>query len=103
MYKNLTKDSEREEIRDWVLQISLDQKVNQELDTRQCECGKLVYAASLDCHSCSKKLDACCISGYPIINSVKCTNCGKAANKEDWNKFVLSEKVLIANLALSMV
>ncbi|RKO83135.1 hypothetical protein BDK51DRAFT_52210 [Blyttiomyces helicus] len=31
--------------------------------------------------------------GYPVLrNKVKCTTCNRAANKDDWNKFVLIER-----------
>ncbi|KAJ3338128.1 hypothetical protein HDU91_001310, partial [Kappamyces sp. JEL0680] len=52
-----------EQVRDWVLQVSLDTKVQQEIDKRECDnCGASTYDASLP------------------------------ANKEDWNKYVMAEK-----------
>ncbi|EGF80053.1 hypothetical protein BATDEDRAFT_11418, partial [Batrachochytrium dendrobatidis JAM81] len=57
-------DAKREEVRDWVLQVSLDQSVNQELDKRDCDkCGTSIYEASLECYSCKFKSDACIITG----------------------------------------
>ena len=33
-------------------------------------------------------------TGYPVLkNKVRCGNCNKFANKEDWNKFVMVERV----------
>ncbi|KAI8902928.1 hypothetical protein BC833DRAFT_571194 [Globomyces pollinis-pini] len=53
-----------EQIRDWVLQVSLDQKINQETDKRDCEnCGTSIYAASLVCNNCKKTTEPCVITG----------------------------------------
>jgi intraflagellar transport protein 172 len=89
--------SERlEQIRDWVLQTSLDQKVNQELDKRECaHCHTKTYAASLVCHHCSHKSEPCVVTGYPVIGAkVKCSTCSRSANQEDWNKYVMTERVI---------
>ncbi|KAJ3125766.1 hypothetical protein HK098_008226 [Nowakowskiella sp. JEL0407] len=54
----------REEIRDWVLQVSLDRKVNQEVDKRNCEeCNTSIYDASLNCYNCKSVSEACIVSG----------------------------------------
>jgi intraflagellar transport protein 172 len=83
----------REQVRDWVLAVSLDQKVNQEIDYRQCrECNAQIYAASLVCHNCKKTEIPCCVTGYPIINGVECTQCHKQANRDDWNAYVSVKK-----------
>ncbi|KAI8928779.1 hypothetical protein BC831DRAFT_447367 [Entophlyctis helioformis] len=88
-------ESKREEVRDWVLQVSLDQKVNQEIDTRECDqCGTSIYEASLSCYNCKKLSEPCIVTGYPVLrNSVKCTTCNRLANKDDWNKFVMIERI----------
>ncbi|KAL2912183.1 hypothetical protein HK105_208316 [Polyrhizophydium stewartii] len=88
-------EAKREEVRDWVLQVSLDQKVNQEIDTRECDqCGTLIYDASLVCYNCKKASEPCIVTGYPVLrNSVKCTTCSRMANKDDWNKFVMIERI----------
>jgi intraflagellar transport protein 172 len=86
-----------EQIRDWVLQTSLDQKVTQEVDKRDCDrCGTNIYEASLVCHNCNNNSEACIVTGYPVLrNKVKCTSCSKWANQDDWNKFIMSERVKI--------
>lgn len=91
---NNSAESKREEVRDWVLQISLDQKITQQLDSRSCEeCGTKVYDASLTCFNCNSKCEACIVTGYPILKGkVKCTACNRFANKEDWNKYIVTEK-----------
>lgn len=88
-------ESEREQVRDWVLTVSLDSSIRQEIDKRDCEeCGTKIYDASLECHNCHAKSEPCVVTGYPVLrNKVKCTSCQKPANKEDWNKFVMVEKM----------
>ncbi|KAH6574353.1 hypothetical protein BASA60_001077 [Batrachochytrium salamandrivorans] len=91
----LVDEVKREEVRDWVLQVSLDQKISQDVDKRDCEqCGTSIYEASLECFCCQLKSEACIVTGYPVLrNSVKCTSCNKMANKDDWNKFVMIERI----------
>ncbi|KAI8804484.1 hypothetical protein BJ742DRAFT_824622 [Cladochytrium replicatum] len=88
-------DMNKEEVRDWVLQMSLDRKVNQEVDRRNCDdCNTRIYDAALVCFNCHTTSEACIVTGYPVLRSkVKCPTCNRAANKEDWNKFILSERV----------
>ncbi|KAJ3338041.1 hypothetical protein HDU93_010039 [Gonapodya sp. JEL0774] len=57
-------ESRREEIRDWVLQVSLDEKVGRELSKRMCEsCGASNPEAALKCHACGKCYDECIVTG----------------------------------------
>jgi intraflagellar transport protein 172 len=80
-----------EEIRDWVLGWSMDQNVQQKMDTRQCDkCRADIYGATLTCPKCSYKHEPCAIAGYPVLkrSRVECSNCHCAANREDWNMFV---------------
>ncbi|KAJ3234644.1 hypothetical protein HDU78_005723 [Chytriomyces hyalinus] len=88
-------EKQRDTVRDWVLQVSLDQKIKQEVDRRNCDdCGTRIYDASLSCFNCRHTSEACIITGYPISrNKVKCSNCNKCANKDDWNKFTMIERV----------
>jgi len=87
-------EQEREAVRDWILQVSLDQKVNQEIDKRLCdECNAEIYSASLECFNCHTKYEPCIITGYPVLkNKIQCSSCKKSANRDDWNKFIMSEK-----------
>lgn len=56
--------SKIEQVRDWVLQVSLDTKVAQETDKRDCEnCNSATYDASLVCHGCKKVSEACVVTG----------------------------------------
>ncbi|XP_068135903.1 intraflagellar transport protein 172 homolog [Hyperolius riggenbachi] len=79
----------REEVREWVLAISMDQRVDQvlPLDERGTYEASLV-AANSGIHSLP-----CLITGYPVLrNKVEFKQPGKAANKEDWNKFLMAIK-----------
>ncbi|ORZ40210.1 intraflagellar transport protein [Catenaria anguillulae PL171] len=84
----------REAARDWVLSVSLERRVQAQLDSRVCDkCNAKVYDASLRCGGCKCVWEACIVSGYPVLtNSVKCPGCNMAANKDDWNRFVMQEK-----------
>jgi intraflagellar transport protein 172 len=60
----------REEVRDWVLAISLDQKVNQEVEKRNCEeCNARIYEASLFCHNCKSTHEPCIVTGSMFLAS----------------------------------
>eukprot|EP01137_Pigoraptor_chileana_P037243 Opistho-2@34026 len=88
-------EAKREEVREWVLAISMDQQVDQTLSRKPCDgCGAGMYEASLVCHNCKTRYEPCIVTGYPVLRSrVQCKSCNRAANKDDWNKFVMSERV----------
>jgi len=89
--KNLLAVAKRDEIKDWVLQISVQQKVEQKLSLRGCDqCGDQIYEASLACPKCKKGWEACIASGYPLTKSgvVYCKSCQKGALKEYWTEYV---------------
>ncbi|KAM3602576.1 uncharacterized protein V6R79_006682 [Siganus canaliculatus] len=82
-------DAQREQIRDWVLMVSMDNRVEQvlPLDERKS------YEASLVAPSTGLRSLPCIITGYPVLRSkVDFSPVGKAANKEDWNKFLMATK-----------
>ncbi|KAG7460913.1 hypothetical protein MATL_G00203920 [Megalops atlanticus] len=86
--QHVTEDK-REEIRDWVLTVSMDQRVEQVLpkDERDSYEGSLL-AASTGIRSLP-----CVITGYPVLrNKIEFKRPGKAANKDDWNKFLMATK-----------
>jgi intraflagellar transport protein 172 len=88
---NFVNDDDREGLREFVLQVSVDQKVDQKLDTCPCEnCGREVYVASLSCPHCRCTWDPCLITGYPVLRNshVQCSNCGRPANRQDWNAYL---------------
>lgn len=50
--------------RDWVLAISMDQSVAQELSQRSCtQCGVDTYEGAVVCHACRKPAETCAITG----------------------------------------
>jgi len=83
-----------EEVRDWVLQLSMDNSVEPTLDMRNCEsCGTSIYAASCSCHNCGHNAKPCIITGYPVLrDSVNCKSCSMPANRDDWNSYVVKCK-----------
>eukprot|EP01112_Ceratiomyxa_fruticulosa_P003353 TRINITY_DN13710_c0_g1_i1.p1 TRINITY_DN13710_c0_g1~~TRINITY_DN13710_c0_g1_i1.p1 ORF type:complete len:131 (-),score=23.22 TRINITY_DN13710_c0_g1_i1:188-580(-) len=90
-------EESREEVRNWILATSVDSSVSQELRTRNCDaCNEEIYEASLKCVKCNNECQACVITGYPVKGGsgqrVACKNCGKAAIKEDWNKWLVKAK-----------
>ncbi len=87
--------AKREEVRDWILTVSVDPSIGQELSTRTCDkCGTSVYNASLSCYSCNTSLQPCCVTGFPVLPSkaVKCSSCSEPANRDDWNKLIAATR-----------
>ncbi|GAB9470746.1 hypothetical protein Gpo141_00007983 [Globisporangium polare] len=87
----LSDESAREEIRDWVLTISMDQQVQEKLPERACgQCKAMIYEATLACAECKVKSEPCIITGFPVgaKTTVHCTTCKAIADRETWNKWV---------------
>ena len=90
--KQFLSEEDREDIRDWVLTLSLGTETDQTLPTRPCDnCGTDIYEASLSCHNCHTQYPSCIVSGYPIPASqvVSCTACGSRARKAAWNTLLV--------------
>lgn len=88
----LTSDEE-EDVRNWVLSTSMDTNISQDLSLRQCtNCGESIYEATLKCPYCSTSFATCVVTGYPIINEVRCTRCGSCAEIDYWNEYVSNTK-----------
>uniref|UniRef100_A0A8C9QX79 Intraflagellar transport protein 172 homolog n=1 Tax=Scleropages formosus TaxID=113540 RepID=A0A8C9QX79_SCLFO len=82
-------ESKREEIRDWVLMVSMDQRVDQVLPRDERD----AYEASLVAPSTGIRSLPCIVTGYPVLrNKIEFKRPGKAANKDDWNKFLMATK-----------
>lgn len=87
-----------EDIRTWLLQqiSAASDSVNpNQLATRECDsCKNEIYEASLFCSSCKLEHAACIVTGYPVLHSSKvtCKTCSRPANKDDWNKFVVTAR-----------
>ncbi|XP_051954406.1 intraflagellar transport protein 172 homolog [Xyrauchen texanus] len=79
----------REEIREWVLTVSMDQRVEQVLPKDE----RGTYEASLLATGTGIRSLPCIITGYPVLrNKIEFKRPGMAANKEDWNKFLMATK-----------
>ncbi|XP_058794797.1 intraflagellar transport protein 172 homolog [Phymastichus coffea] len=77
---------QREEVREWVLTISVDQKVEQGLPLDQ----RGIYVGSLTSHnSDAAPLPECALTGYPVRGaSIQFEGPNKRlASRDDWNKF----------------
>ena len=86
------KDSQHEEVKEWVLAVSMDQRVAQELPMDERD----TYEASLVAANTSIQSLPCVITGYPVLrNKLEFKRPGRAANKDDWNKFLMATKVYI--------
>lgn len=82
-------EAQREEVRDWVLTVSMDQRLEQVLPRDE----RGVYEASLVAASTGVRALPCLITGYPILrNKIEFKRPGKAANKDNWNKFLMAIK-----------
>ncbi|XP_062822761.1 intraflagellar transport protein 172 homolog isoform X1 [Anolis carolinensis] len=106
--KQHVSEEHREEVRDWVLTVSMDQRLEQVLP--QDERG--TYEASLLAPSTGVRSLPCLVTGtavpssllhpsllplapgYPVLrNKVVFKSPGKEANKESWNKFLMAVKM----------
>ncbi|KAM3861396.1 intraflagellar transport protein 172 homolog [Diretmus argenteus] len=82
-------DAQREQIRDWVLTVSMDQRVEQVLPRDE----RNSYEASLLAANTGIRSLPCVLTGYPVLrNKMEFRAPGKAANKDDWNKFLMATK-----------
>jgi len=85
-------DDKREEVRDWVLQISMNQEVDQTLRMRACaSCNEQHYEASTICPACNNNYMSCIGSGYPVVKMrmgggiAECGECSSVFDKKLWN------------------
>ncbi|KAG7173582.1 Intraflagellar transport protein 172-like [Homarus americanus] len=81
-------ESLREEAKEWVLAVSMDQQVEQVLPVDE----RMTYEASL-VDASNTTYPPCVISGYPVIRNRLDLKRGQAANKEDWNKLIMATKM----------
>lgn len=84
---------EHEGVKEWVLAVSMDQRVEQQLPLDQ----RMTYEASLVAAKTGAISPACIITGYPVLGNAIEFARGMVANKEDWNKFVMVAKTVSDN------
>eukprot|EP00052_Salpingoeca_macrocollata_P025012 m.226452 g.226452 ORF g.226452 m.226452 type:complete len:1747 (+) comp22359_c0_seq2:150-5390(+) len=80
-------EAKHDEIKEWVLAVSLDQRVEPVLEKDE----RGVFAGSLWCELNNKRAEPCVVSGYPVIGTAMTFN-GRVALKQEWNKFVMASK-----------
>eukprot|EP00038_Savillea_parva_P019439 m.27515 g.27515 ORF g.27515 m.27515 type:complete len:1369 (+) comp4420_c1_seq1:587-4693(+) len=80
-------ERKRGEVSDYVIAISMDSQAEQTLDRDSRGC----YVASLIDKKTGRQYAPCIVTGYPVLgNAVEFG--AKAANKEDWNRFIMALK-----------
>ncbi|KAK0173296.1 hypothetical protein PV328_006513 [Microctonus aethiopoides] len=92
---------EREEVREWVLAVSMDQRVEQGLPVDQ----RGVYIGSVTCPANgSGPLQACALTGYPIRGSiVRFAESSRVVDRDDWNKLMNTARQAPPNSPLNDV
>lgn len=75
-----------EEVRDYVLSISVDRKVEPSLQTD----ARGMYVGSL-VDKLGKEYAPCIVTGFPVLSNPVQFG-GQTANKEDWNRFIMTTK-----------
>ncbi|KAK0069568.1 intraflagellar transport protein 172 isoform X1 [Biomphalaria pfeifferi] len=81
---------QHEEVKEWVLAVSMDRQVEQILPKDE----RGTYEASLVAMETGIRALPCVVTGYPVLrNKVEFKNPNKVANKEDWNKLLMATKV----------
>ena len=77
----------REEARDWVLTVSMDRAVTQQLPKRACQkCGAAVFAGAAKCHGCGAESEKCAVTGWPVPPGERVdAGGGRGACRADWN------------------
>uniref|UniRef100_A0A7E4USX7 WD_REPEATS_REGION domain-containing protein n=1 Tax=Panagrellus redivivus TaxID=6233 RepID=A0A7E4USX7_PANRE len=80
-------EEEHEDVKEWVLAVSVDRSVSKELpvDTRGVYEGSLVDSEG-------KEYPICLISGYPILSNPKPLGNGKFVDPANWQSFVTVSK-----------
>ncbi|XP_054675420.1 intraflagellar transport protein 172 homolog isoform X4 [Grus americana] len=82
-------EGKREEVRDWVLTMSMDQRLEQVLPQDERD----TYEASLVAANTGVRSLPCVLTGYPVLrNKIEFKQPGREANKDTWNKFLMAVK-----------
>ncbi|XP_029847708.3 intraflagellar transport protein 172 homolog [Ixodes scapularis] len=88
--KMFLSESEHEEVKEWVLAISMNQQVEQTLPVDE----QGYYEASLEGPRGFVRAQPCLITGYPVLkNKHTFLKPGFLCNKDDWNKFLMATKL----------
>ncbi|XP_078486595.1 intraflagellar transport protein 172 homolog [Ciona intestinalis] len=83
-------EAEREEVREWVLAVSMDNKVEQELPLDERD----TFEGNLLAHNTGLRAVPCIVTGYPVLrNKVDFKLDAHAANRDDWQKLGMIAKM----------
>ena len=88
--QNMITDEERNQIRDWLLQVSIKRSTDLKLETRSCmNCSQNIYHNNLECPFCEYKVDSCSLTGAPIDNSdsTNCKHCRAKFNNKSLKEY----------------
>ncbi|CAL8090514.1 unnamed protein product [Calicophoron daubneyi] len=85
-----TTQEEHESAREWILAISMDQKLDQSLPKDE----RGVYVAALEAPGTGLSALPCVITGYPVLrNGVEFEKPNNVAIRENWTRFLHASKV----------
>ncbi|XP_076806393.1 intraflagellar transport protein 172 homolog [Clavelina lepadiformis] len=88
--KQYLHETAREEVRDWVLAVSMDHKVEQVLPTDERD----TFEANLLAHKTGIRALPCVITGYPVLrNRIEFKIDERVANREDWQRITMAAKM----------
>jgi hypothetical protein len=83
----------RDEVRDWVLAVSMDQKVVESLPTEKCaNCTGQHVEGCLTCPHCHITREACIVTGWPLPPYDTIQRSGYKASRKDWNVYIAANK-----------
>ncbi|NXP39291.1 IF172 protein, partial [Leiothrix lutea] len=82
-------EEQREEVRDWVLTMSMDQRLEQALPQDERD----TYEASLVAAGTGVPSLPCLLTGYPVLRNKIELKPGREVKKDVWYKFVMAVKV----------
>ncbi|KAF4795993.1 hypothetical protein TURU_088441 [Turdus rufiventris] len=82
-------EEQREEVRDWVLTMSMDQRLEQALPQDE----RSTYEASLVAAGTGVLSLPCLLTGYPVLRNKIELRPGREVKKDVWYKFVMAVKV----------
>lgn len=87
--KQCVNDAQRDQISEWLLIVSMNNRVEQVLPRDE----RNTYEASLVAANTGLRCLPCVLTGYPVLrDKIEFQSVGKAANKKDWNKFLMATK-----------
>ena len=89
--KNMVDEQQKQKIKDWLLEVSMNQKFDSSLPLRSCEkCSTKIYEASISCFKCKNRSEPCILTGYPVNGSTgkQCRSCGKWGLRDAWSVYL---------------